>query len=113
GADLAKFGRLLEQPHRQTLARQRIGGGEAADAAAGNQDRCRTAIVLSHDCFPNVALVAKLKTPSRRPPRPSGRCTGNEKPTGRMTTGGLLRMKAITSSADRGSRRLCSRRCGR
>ena len=51
GADFAEFGRLLEHPHRETLARQRVGGGEAADTAAGNQDRSRTAIRLGHNCF--------------------------------------------------------------
>ena len=34
GADLAEFGRLLEHAHREARPRQRIGGGEAADAAA-------------------------------------------------------------------------------
>ncbi len=51
GADFAEFGRLLEDPYRETLARQRVGGSEAADTAAGNQDRSRTAIRLGHNCF--------------------------------------------------------------
>ena len=39
GADLAEFLRLLEQADRKALARERIGGGQSADAAARNEDR--------------------------------------------------------------------------
>ena len=37
GTDLADLGRLLEHLHMETLPRQGEGGGEAADAAAGDQ----------------------------------------------------------------------------
>ena len=39
GADFLELGRLLEHPHRKALARQRIGRRQAADAAAGDQER--------------------------------------------------------------------------
>src|SRR5215813_12845711 len=39
GADLAEFGRLLQHPHGETLARERMGRRQASDAAARNQDR--------------------------------------------------------------------------
>ena len=39
GADLLELGRLLEHAHRKALARQRIGRRQAADAAAGDQER--------------------------------------------------------------------------
>ena len=44
GADLAEFGRLLEHAHREALTRQRIGRGQAADAAAGHQKGRRASI---------------------------------------------------------------------
>src|SRR5262249_10319879 len=39
GTDLAEFGRLLEHPHREALARKGVRRGQAADAAARHQDR--------------------------------------------------------------------------
>ncbi len=39
GADFLELGRLLEHPHREALPRQRAGRREAADAAAGDQER--------------------------------------------------------------------------
>ncbi len=48
GADLAEFGRLLQHPDRQALARQRIGRRQSADAAAGNQDRQLFTVALGH-----------------------------------------------------------------
>ena len=49
GADLAEFGRLLENAHRETLARQREGRDQAADAAAGHKNGRRVTIVMGHD----------------------------------------------------------------
>ena len=48
GADLAEFGRLLENAHRETLPRQREGCDQAADAAAGHQNGRRVTIVVGH-----------------------------------------------------------------
>ena len=39
GAELAEFRRLLEHPHREALAGERIGRRQAADPAARNDDR--------------------------------------------------------------------------
>ena len=47
GADLAELRRLLQHPHRKSLARERIGGRKSADAAAGDQDGS-CAIRLGH-----------------------------------------------------------------
>ena len=46
GADLAKLRRLFQHPDRKSLARERIGGGKPADAAAGDEDR--SSIRLGH-----------------------------------------------------------------
>ena len=48
GADLAELGRLLDHPHRKTLARQRIGRRQAADAAARHQNRQVSTVSLRH-----------------------------------------------------------------
>ena len=39
GADLAEFGRLLEKADRKALMGKRVGGDQAANAAAGNKKR--------------------------------------------------------------------------
>ncbi len=48
GADLAKFGCLFENAHREALARQRERRDQAADAAAGHQNGRRVSIVMDH-----------------------------------------------------------------
>ena len=47
GADLAELLRLLEHHRAEALAGEGEGGGEAADAAAGDQDRAGVAGVIS------------------------------------------------------------------
>ena len=44
GADLSEFRRLLEYPYGNSLARQRIGGHQATNAAAGYQERSCTTV---------------------------------------------------------------------
>src|SRR4029079_2938297 len=47
GADLAEFRRLLEHTDREAFVRERAGGGETANAAAGDEEGPR-AVVCRH-----------------------------------------------------------------
>jgi|1185.fasta_scaffold306076_2 hypothetical protein len=49
GADLAKCGRLFQDERAKAVAREAERGGEATDAAAGNDDRR----LLRSDCHPS------------------------------------------------------------
>ena len=49
GTDLTELGRLLDHPHRQALARERICRREPADAAARHQDRQFPTVPVRHD----------------------------------------------------------------
>src|SRR5262249_43664740 len=62
GTDLAEFWRLLDHPHREALACERIGRRKPADAATGNQDR-RLGVI----CFcPSCSNAILRKFPSRK-----------------------------------------------
>src|SRR5258708_7699737 len=52
GAELAKFGRLLEHPHRESLAGVRVGGHQPADAAARNEERQIPTVRFGHASTP-------------------------------------------------------------
>src|SRR4029077_13155037 len=52
GAELAKLGRLLEHPHRETFAGERIGGHQPADAAARNEERQVPTVRFGHASTP-------------------------------------------------------------
>src|SRR5688500_2575798 len=56
GADLAEFGRLLEHDGAEALTRQRERRGEAADAAAGDDDRL--AVPCAHASSLNAARAS-------------------------------------------------------
>ena len=84
GADFAEFGRLLEQAHRKTLPRQRIGRDQPADAAAGNEKWRRAAVCLAiglavrfgHLLFPRrncfAAKISRRSLPGKAMKRPAG-----------------------------------------
>jgi hypothetical protein len=57
GADLAEFGRLFQHPHGETLARERVGRRQAADAAARNQDR--QGLTVRHRPSTNVRIFSR------------------------------------------------------
>ena len=56
GADLVEFGRLLQHPHGETLARERVGRRQAPDAAARNQDR--QGLTVRHRSSTNVRIFS-------------------------------------------------------
>src|SRR5262249_8128691 len=64
GADLAEFGRLLQHPHGETFARERVGRRQAPDAAACNQDR--QGLTVRHRHSTNVWMPpANILSPFR------------------------------------------------
>ena len=56
GTDLAEFGGLLQHPHGETLARERVRRRQAPDAAARNQDR--QGLTVRHRPSTNVRIFS-------------------------------------------------------
>ena len=115
GAQFLEFRRLLEHPHRKTLARQRISRHQPADAAAGDQKGGGTAIGVGHrvTSLRQKKRVSFTRNITAAAADKSGWRTVTKKPAGCGRRAKRRWDRSVTSRAGRAVHRLCWWRCGR